>query len=57
MVRPVYLADVVRLRGGWPIDLDAVAVVLALADAVLPGGRDHREPLTAEQLARFEVAA
>ena len=56
MVRPVYRADVVRLRGGWPIDLDAVAAVLVLADAVLPGGRDHREPLTAEQLARFEVA-
>lgn len=54
MKRPnyLYLTDLIRSVGGWPIDLSRVAVCLDLADVHLKqqGGRDSTAPLTRLQL-------
>ena len=46
------ITDLVRQVGGWPIDLDAVCVVLSRADRVFKGrgGRDYADPLTDDEL-------
>lgn len=46
------ITDLVRQAGGWPINLDAVCVVLARADRVFKGrgGRDYNEALTDSEL-------
>ena len=50
MADKIYLADVVAVAAGWPIDLSAVGMVLDMADQLLPGGRAHHDPLTDDQL-------
>lgn len=47
----VYLTDLARDVGGYPIDIEAVAELLERADRCLPGGRDCKEPLTKDQIA------
>jgi len=50
MNRSIYLTDLVRSIGGYPIDIMAIASLLEKADNVLPNGRDHKEALTDEQI-------
>lgn len=49
---PIYLVDVIRCVGGWPVDLAAVALLLAKADELLAhdGGRACTRPLTDAEL-------
>lgn len=57
MQTKVYLTDLARITGGFPIDIVAIAELLAKADEVLPDGRNCREPLTKEQIKQlgFEI--
>lgn len=45
------LHNLVTEVGGWPIKIEAVALLLRRADTLLPEGREYRGELTAAQVA------
>jgi hypothetical protein len=50
----IYLWDLIRWGGEWPIDLDGVVSLLRRADEILPGGRHCTSPLTPKQIAALD---
>ena len=53
----IYLSDIVFRLGGPRKNPHAVSLVLEIADAVLPGGRDCTRPLTPRQVRDLHAAA
>lgn len=47
------LADLVREAGGWPINIERVALLMRRADAIFADGREHRDELTAAEVAQL----
>lgn len=50
MSNNIYLTDIVREVGGWPINMTAVTNVLLKADEILPSGRDYHRILTCNEV-------